>query len=229
MTIKTWVFFIISFISLIFTIKSRRYIELSAPLFLLFAATSWADFFPRGLLREIWVSWRAKVEVKKHFFVSSLMIGVVVFILLPNIGLVSHVQHAQGQLNRSIPFDRYEPAAVWLAENTEEHSVVVHSDWDDWPMLFYHNTHNYYIVGLDPTFMYNFDQGIYDTWAELTRDGEADNLVSVMADTLGAEYAIIERNHAGMNEVFATNIYFRLVYEDDEVWIYKLINEQLNG
>jgi hypothetical protein len=221
---RTWIFFTLSFICLIFTAKSRRYIELSAPLMLIFAASSWSDIFPRAMLLEMWRSWKPPTDWLKTLLVSSVLVGLVAFFLLPNLGPWSEVKLVHDQLANGIPLDRYQKASHWLKENTPAGATIVHSDWDDWPMLFYHNTHNFYIVGLDPTFMYNYDKALYRKWANLTKDGVADNLVNLMKNELQSEYALIERDHTGMQELFATNIYFRLVYEDDQVWIYNLNN-----
>ena len=133
-----------------------------------------------------------------------------------------NIQKVHSQLkNGGIAFGAYQEASEWLQENTSYGSIVVHSDWDDWPMLFYHNTHNRYIIGLDPTFMYNYDTQLYDDWAALTAYGKADNVVELIGQRLHGEYVLIEKDHAAMHGLFSTNIYFRLVYEDDEVWVFQ--------
>ena len=89
-------------------------------------------------------------------------------------------------------------------------------------MLFYFNDHNRYIIGLDPTFMHNYDADLHDRWAALTARGESDDLLSFMKDELGTRYALIEKDHGAMESTFAQNVYFELVYEDSEAWVYAL-------
>jgi len=46
----------------------------------------------------------------------------------------------------------------WLKENTVKDEIIIHSSWDEFPMLFYYNDYNQYMAGLDPTFFYKADQ-----------------------------------------------------------------------
>jgi hypothetical protein len=51
------------------------------------------------------------------------------------------------------PSDYMAGAAEWLRTNTPEGSMVFQTDWDDFPYLYYYNTHNTWLVGLDPTYL----------------------------------------------------------------------------
>ena len=66
--------------------------------------------------------------------------------------------------------DKYKETALWLKANTPERSVVFHVSWDAFPRLFYWNHHNYYLVGLDPVFMYLRNAQNFRLWRHLTED-----------------------------------------------------------
>jgi hypothetical protein len=44
--------------------------------------------------------------------------------------------------------------ALWLKENTPKKSIVFNVNWGDFSKLFFYNSENYYILGLDPKFLY---------------------------------------------------------------------------
>jgi len=221
----TWTLLFASLLSIIFTIKSRRYIELSAPLALIFSALVWSDVFPKRIMKDLWQSWKTPAKSIKQLFVLSLIIGGFVFLFLPNVG-ISQIIKTHLQLKNGVPFNRYSAVSEWLRENTPAGSVVVQSDWDDWPILFYQNTHNYYIIGLDPTFMYNYDDLLYNKWADLTARGRAENVREFIEEDLRAQYVMVEKEKQAMQSLFSNNVYFRLVHEDDEAWLYKLVDSE---
>ena len=156
------------------------------------------------------------------------MLGIILIgvLVMPQVGLWSRIEQAHGELAGGIPLTRYAPVSKWLSEHTLADSIVVQSDWDDWPMLFYFNTHNRYIVGLDPTFMYNFDPNLYASWAALTGEGRADTLVAFVTQKLSSRYVLVGKDHTALQHLLASNIYFRLVYEDDETWVYQFISSE---
>lgn len=220
-TRRSWMLLLLSLLTLVFTVKSRRYIELSAPFTVLFAAFVWSEVMPRKIFKEMLSVWHGHRAWVKDHLIAAAALACAVFFLLPNVGAFAQIQSTRAQIKDSISLDRYAAAARWLRENTPRGSVVLHSDWDDWPMLFYHNDWNYYIVGLDPTFMYNVSSAIYHTYADLTGSGISDDIVRTVTQDFGAQYVFIEKDHTALQEKIAGSIYFRLVYEDDEAWVYQ--------
>ncbi len=65
----------------------------------------------------------------------------------------------------------YKEGALWLAENTPSQSTVFQSNWDAFPALFFFNTHNYYLLGLDPPLMYQYDANLFWRWQNLVLCG----------------------------------------------------------
>jgi len=53
---------------------------------------------------------------------------------------------------------RFEGAARWMGENLKEGETVVNLWWDDFPDLYYSAPRQHYLVGMDPTFMLQWDK-----------------------------------------------------------------------
>jgi len=60
-------------------------------------------------------------------------------------------------------------AMDFLQANSEPGSVVFTDDWDIFPAYFYHNHHNYYIVGLDPVFCYHRNPEVWERYVKVSR------------------------------------------------------------
>ena len=110
-------------------------------------------------------------------------------------------------------------AAQWLANNTEAGTIIYHSDWDDWPMLYYYNHHNYYLIGLDPTFMYDYDQELLLEWEEVLKGEKSEGLIEHV-EKFNSNYALIGKDKKTMLENFSNTQGFERVYEDDEAVIF---------
>lgn len=118
------------------------------------------------------------------------------------------------------PWTAYRGAADWLARNTPEGSTVFHTDWDDFPKLFHYNTHNTYIVGLDPDFMRLQDERLYQLWKDATR-GENGDLAGVVR-RFDSEYVFTDRKHDELIDRIAGSPDFVEVYSDAWSRVYRL-------
>jgi len=144
---QSWFGFILSFIFLLLTIKSRRYIEYFWPFLLFFTAFGLTDIIKKFNWSSIKKFWKSLARLQQ------LYLGIVgtVFIIFVLVPVWQSIIEAKIPRNHSI--DKFEEASTWLATNTQPQSIILHSDWDEWPILFYQNDQNYYIIGLDPTFI----------------------------------------------------------------------------
>jgi hypothetical protein len=62
-----------------------------------------------------------------------------------------------------------ESAMTFLAENSEPGDVVFTDDWDIFPVYFYYNSHNHYIVGLDPKFTHARRPDLWERYVKVSR------------------------------------------------------------
>jgi hypothetical protein len=115
-----------------------------------------------------------------------------------------------------------EPASAWLADNTSARSIIWQTDWGSFPMLFYHNNHNYYLTGLDQTFMYEYNQDRYWQWVKITSGEYEGDVYKVIKETFKASYVLVEKRVAAILRYINHDSRFNKIYEDKEVIIYKL-------
>lgn len=60
-------------------------------------------------------------------------------------------------------------AMAYLHENSAEDSIIFTDDWDVFPVYFYHNHRNRYIVGLDPKFSHARDPVLWERYVKITQ------------------------------------------------------------
>jgi hypothetical protein len=79
------------------------------------------------------------------------------------------VLQARQYVQATAATERFEAAAHWLQAHSAPGERVFQTDWDDFPELFFHNTHNTYIVGLDPSYLSLADPQLYQFWQGVGR------------------------------------------------------------
>jgi hypothetical protein len=203
-------------------LKSRRYIELAAPFMIIASSLVLGDVLRYTPLRVSIVAIQ-KSRLQRQAILTMVVSFLVALTIMPQFGFLSRIQQVRAEVMQGIPLERYQKGSLWLAANTLPETIVLHSDWDDWPMLFYYNRRNFYIVGLDPTFMYNYDEGLYQAWADFTAAGKVDDLVDLVDGRLHARFMMIEKDHTVMQQAVSSNASFQLIYEDAEVWVYRYV------
>ena len=114
--------------------------------------------------------------------------------------------------------------SYYLKEHSQPGEIVMHTDWSDWPMLFYHNDKNYYIMGLDPTFMYNYNSELYSLFADITMAKKADDIAAAIKENFQARYFIVNanKNREQLRKNAEADTGFSKVYEDGDAAIYQL-------
>lgn len=206
--------------------QARRFVEYFPPFALIFAALAWTPMmvnlvsgpgeislnlanrrFPYFSLEES-ITWRSQV-----------MRAVLVLIVL--LGTWQVIQQARGQVEDSKPAGLYAGASSWLVENTSRGSKVFQTDWDDFPRLFFHNTWNTYIVGLDPTFMQIKDPVLYDKWVAITR-GEVEQPARHIHEDFTSDYVLTDLNHESFISRAGEDPELVEVYRDEQAAVYQV-------
>ena len=62
---------------------------------------------------------------------------------------------------RTAPPDRLRAASLWLKDNAQPDDTVFNVDWGMFPELFFWNTEQRYVSGLDPIFLYAYSPKLY--------------------------------------------------------------------
>ena len=215
---KTWFAFLLSFFFLLMTIKSSRYIEYFWPLTMFFIASGITD------LKKI-ITWQ---KIKKDYWQKQnkylkMYLFSILFVFFLTI-IPSLIKNSlKTKIPSNWPINKFRQSALWLKNNTAEKEIIFHSSWSDWPLLFYYNTNNYYLIGLDPTFMYNFDNELQELYIDITTGKIKKDLSKIIKEKFNSNIIFIEKDK---NKEFRNNLnnsfYIKKVYEDNEVNIYKI-------
>jgi len=209
------------FTSLLFALmlfQARRFVEYFPPFALIFAAFAWAPLLGERAASErssATPRLRPMTFLQSHFPLIALALAV-------SLGIGSSILPARDAIDRSKPYSLYAGASWWLRNNTPVHSRVFQTDWDDFPRLFYYNTHNTYLIGLDPTYLQLHDADLYDLWVNITQ-GEVENPSVVIASTFDSRYIHTDLNHGDFLQVALEDPGLQEVYRDDQAVIFEVI------
>ena len=204
------------FLALLFGLmlfQARRFVEYFPPFALIFAAFAWAPLFDAQNNR----AGRGMVPFLQNSFPVLLLSMAVA------LGISRSIAPARDSLDRAKPYGLYANASAWLERNTPAGSRVFQTDWDDFPRLFYYNTHNTYLVGLDPTYLQLYDDELYTVWVEITQ-GDVQNPSQLIATRFGSHYVHTDLNHGDFLRVAAEDPGLKEVYRDDQAVIFEVIH-----
>lgn len=219
-----WFFLLLSFISIRFT-------EYWVPFTILFCAIITRPYLERLNTQFFLNNWWRK-HALSLLFVTVLILWVI----------AHNIIAATTTIRTSEPLEKFEQAAYWLRDNTPKKSVVFHTDWDDFPKLFYYNDHNYYIVGLDPTFMYVRDKNLYWLWRNISDWGVAvdrelslqeinqhetlqnpEEVARAIRERFQSETVFVPRERVILRIFLLTNPeHFTVVYQDQDATIFHI-------
>lgn len=202
---------------LIATLRSRRYVEYFVPMLWLWSCYVVLPYIASGQWKHHYE--RLRANFGKWFYILGTYVCVALLF-----GMGRSVYGAYDELhNKSTVITNYQAASDYLRINTPEQSVVFHASWDNFPILFFHNTHNYYIVGLDTTFMYLRDPELYNRWREIADGQVKSNVAQAIYESFNAKYTIIDRTapHEQLLDAYLLrDTHAEVVYEDDTARIY---------
>ena len=197
--------------------QARRFVEYFPPFALIFAAFAW------GPLLETNLNSRSLASSRRLVPLFQIYLPVLVLGLAVGFSIVLSVLPAREAIDRSKPYGLYANASAWLEKNTPAGSRVFQTDWDDFPRLFYYNTHNTYLVGLDPTYLQLYDADLYDLWVDITQ-GDVENPSELIATTFESRYIHTDLNHGDFLDVAAADPGLKEVYRDDQAVIFEVVS-----
>lgn len=203
------------------TLKSQRYIEYYIPWAYMFAALSWHY---SGWLKKIPSAVReAKKAIGGDSF-QKVAAGIIIVYAVFITGVVISFNSVRTltSLRAGIVLERYADAGEWLRNHANREDVVFHSDWDDFPILFFHVGKVRHISGLDPTFLYNANPDLHWKWSDITTGKQKDDLIHIIGRDFKARFVVIENDHTEMMENVRADGHFTEVYSDDELTIFRV-------
>ena len=142
------------------TLKSTRYSEYLIPVMVLATGSVLAIIWP-FIKEELYPEFRRWFAPRVLRAGLALGTAMAVFFLF----VVNTVQTAipSGSFQRT----HYEGATNWLRANVPPGAIIFHNTWDSSMVLFYLDDTHYYLIGLDPRFMYDKSPERYQVWEDI--------------------------------------------------------------
>ena len=197
--------------------QARRFIEYFPPFALIFAAFAWA---PLSQNPEPVSSPQGAPVSPARPGLQTLPAIILAFAVV--FSVFKALPAAQESMRKSKPYNLYAEASAWLEENSAAGDRVFQTDWDDFPRLFYYNTHNTYLIGLDPTYMQLYDQETYDLWVLITR-GEVQQPSQFIANHFHSSYVHSDLKHGNFIRKAEKDPGLREAYRDDQAVIFEVV------
>lgn len=222
--LETWALFFLSVLFFIYTVKSRRNVDYSIPLTVLFSAFSLNNLLINLPWRSYFDEFK-KLQKNFSFNLITAILGLSVLILAvfslfslsKNIWLAKKQEFAGGA-----NFNKFEGVAKFLKENTKAGEIIFHSSWDEFPALFYHNDQNVYIAGLDPTFSYVENKPLYWLWQNIVTTKQKNNLARTLKQNFQSNYILIKADYKELKKSLEESGDFKKIYEDKDALLYKI-------
>jgi hypothetical protein len=212
---KPLFFLIVSLVLLLMAFKSRRFIEYWPP----FAVLLGAFTLSPALKRLNRASFARPLDAAVAAVASAIVIIVAV------VAMALTMWQAGRNVKSEADPVAYKGAGEWLAANTPAGSMVFNTDWDDFPMLYYYDPNNAYIVGLDPTYLYDRDRQLWKLYERITL-GDEDDPAPIIRDRFGAEYVFTDNYHTDFLGVAARSGDFETVYKDGFTTVLRIVGPQ---
>ena len=215
---KSFSLLIIALFFLAITLKSRRYVEYLIPFAIAFSAISITCGLNSKNAKEFYF-------LLQNFYRKKIKCAIVIIIFFISAGaflIIRDVYKTKQELSVGSDLKLYKNSAEYIKKNSNSGDIIFHADWDDFPALFYYNSKNYYLVGLDPTFMYNYDINLYNEWVGITTGEDGKNLYEKITKNFNAKFIFLDSNHTAFNSHLFINPNFQLVYFNDEAKVYEI-------
>ncbi len=132
---------------------------------------------------------------------------------------------------------RFKAAAEYIQQHSAPGDIVFHAHWDLFPDLFFWNTHNYYIGGMDPIFQYAYSPSLYwkahHLWTgqysrftcptEFCTPAQGEDTYTALTRNFKARFLVLEpRRHAALYAFASNDARFHKALDDGEVAVFKL-------
>lgn len=205
----------VALLALAMLFRSRRFIEYYPAFALLFAAASWG----RGsvALRD----WLPDLTVVLRLAGGIALAGAALAISMTVAAVHRSLEDVRDPATHA-------GAAAWLAEHSSPGALIFQTDWDDFTHLFYHNTHNTYLVGLDPTYLERANRQLWDSWVAITR-GQVEQPSTAIHLEFGAAYVVSDTDHHDFAARAETDPGLRLVYRDAYSYVWEVLPAGIVG
>jgi hypothetical protein len=214
-SIYSWLWGTLTLLFLVLTLKSQRYIDFLAPITVLFFGFTCGDYLKT--LSKLHLKLMTKLGWQFIAGTFCLVLAGYFIYLAPEKIILT-----KNNLNSGSAINIYEKSSDWLKQNTPAGTLILNTNWSDFPALFYQNSDNYYLTGLDPTFSYRQNPEKYQRYREATLGKRPDLLRQVIIDDWHAKYIFSNNKQIVLNKQLSVMPELTKVYSDEEGVIYKV-------
>ena len=213
MDVRTTTSFLIALLFGLMLFKARRFVEYFPPFALIFAAFAWSPLFADRQPASSSLKFSTLIQTN----LTAILLMLAVFA-----GIIKTIPATQRQIADSKPYDLYGGASLWLMQNSSAGERVFQTDWDDFPRLFFYNTHNTYLAGLDPTYLQLYDSDLYDQWVGITR-GNIEKPSRLISEQFAARFVLTDLDHKSFLREAANDPGMVEVYRDGQAVIFEVL------
>ena len=213
MDVRTTTSFLIALLFGLMLFKARRFVEYFPPFALIFAAFTWSPLFADRQPASSSLKFSTLIQTN----LTAILLMLAVFA-----GIIKTIPATQRQIADSKPYDLYGGASLWLMQNSSAGERVFQTDWDDFPRLFFYNTHNTYLAGLDPTYLQLYDSDLYDQWVGITR-GNIEKPSRLISEQFAARFVLTDLDHKSFLREAANDPGMVEVYRDGQAVIFEVL------
>lgn len=186
----SWTSAILTVFFFAITLKSRRYIEYAVPTAITFITSVLAPYLSTIRIRTAARRWLTLSTPATIGVCVASIFWLVSMTALVAAGWQRNWRYSQSASHTEAQFAA---AAGWIAQHGQPGDIVFHTDWDEFPQLWYHNDSQYYIVGLDPTFMYLYNPELYGRYEQITLGHIGNHVAEQIKSQFGARYVFVNR------------------------------------
>jgi len=199
---------------------SQRIIEYFPAFGVIFCAWSWSH--APGTWRTLAGLMRLRPFAGRDRLVRGVALAapwLVALVAAPYIA--SSIVVASRQAGEGVAWHTYRDGALWLAANTPAGSRVFTTGWDDFPHMFFWNTHNVYLAGLDPTYSSLEDPATWQVWRSITQGRTRSPSVPIR-ERFDAPYVLTDLQHERFLQMAASDPGLEEVFRTRTVVIYRV-------
>ena len=221
---SSWFFAFVSAFFLLYTLKARRNVEYFIPS---------AIFFNGLIFTQIakTINWFKIKERFKNciqgpnnifYFITTIISSILIIFFIGFYLNLSIKNLYQSYSNNSRNLNSLQMASHWIKTNVKPKKIVFQSNWAIFPHLFYFNTQNYYINGLDQTFMYEKNKELYQDWLDLvTYHINPNQTAQILKEKFNASYVLVDKNDEKFARLIKKSRFLKQVYTDKQASVYK--------
>lgn len=211
--IEIWLLVFTVFLFII-TLMYRRFIEYLAPFALISSIAILKPYLFKITKDKIFMT------MKNWQGIVAMLVIVFIFV---SAGVLNVRETYKSYIDQPTGYE-YQTASMWMNSNSRYGEIIFNTQWDEFPQLFYWNSDNYYITGMDPTFFYIANPELYWQWRKVADDDRVDKLSveeihEIVKKDFNSKFLFIDksRNPNLWNKIVAEDIeqkYFAIGYED---------------